>query len=150
MCQEDPHVTGVQAGGQDYTWQGEPRRKTDKEQAAVRRTDAREGRRPPSPSCSPGPSGTVTGEIYVVASWSKTHLRMDSHNLTPLNGAFRHLWYQHVGTSLARHCINQSNIQISKLIKSVSGPSNVFYLCPSRVPSFSWKELVPLWMTEGL
>lgn len=58
----------------------------------------------------------------------------------------------HVSSSLASHRISQSNIQIYKLIKSVSGPSNVFYLSPRRVPppSFSWKELVPLWMTEGL
>lgn len=46
-------------------------------------------------------------------------------------------------SSLARHHINQSKIQIKKLIKSISGPSNVFYLCLGRVPSFSWDKLVP-------
>lgn len=35
-------------------------------------------------------------------------------------------------------------IKIRKLIKSISGPSNVFYLCPGRLPSFSWDKLVPL------
>lgn len=44
MCQEDPHVTPMQAQGQDYTWQGWPCRKTDKEMMPARRTDNREGK----------------------------------------------------------------------------------------------------------
>lgn len=46
--------------------------------------------------------------------------------------------------------VTQFKIQIKRRIKSISGPSNVFYLCPGRVHSFSWSELVPLWMTEEL
>lgn len=63
----------------------------------------------------------------------------------PLSDANKYAFEQTSSRSwLARHHINQSKIQIKKPIKSISRPSEVFYLCPDRVPSFFMGQISAL------